>query len=120
MKEMAVYLMLILGGNASPSKSDVATALNAVGIEADEARLTQLLADVEGKDLSELLESGKSQLAKFGGGGGGGGAGGGGGGGGGGDAAAAEEKEEEVEEEAEAPTGGGGLFGDGAGGGGDY
>lgn len=114
MKELATYLMLQIGGNASPSKDDVTAALGAVGVEVDSASLDKLFADIEGKEIAELIEAGKSQLAKFGGGGGGGGGSGGG-------AAAAEEEEEEPEEEeeAEAPAGGGGLFGD-DGDGGDY
>ena len=114
MKELAVYLMLQLGGNASPSADDVTAALSAVGVEADSASLDKLFADIEGKEIAELIEAGKSQLAKFGG-------GGGGGGGSGGAGAAAEEEEEEPDEEsvAEAPAGGGGLFGD-DGDGGDY
>merc|ERR1712078_74349 len=92
--------MLQIGGNACPSKEDVTAALCAVGVEVDSASLDKLFADLEGKDIAELLEAGKSQLAKFG------------GGGGGGAADEPEEEEEEEEEEAEAPAGGGGLFGD--------
>ena len=116
MKELATYLMLQLGGNAEPSKDQVTGALSAVGVEVDSASLDKLYCDLEGKDISELLEAGKEQLAKFGG-------GGGGGGGGGAAGAAAEEvveEEPEEEEEAEAPAGGGGLFGDDGGDGGDY
>ncbi|KAG7339058.1 60S acidic ribosomal protein [Nitzschia inconspicua] len=117
MKELAVYMMLVLGGNAAPSKDDVTTALSAVGLEADSSSLDRLLGDLEGKDLGELMASGKEMLAKFGGGGGGGG-----GGAGGAAAAEAEEKAEEKVEEEEMEVGGGGdLFGGGdAGGGGDY
>eukprot|EP00536_Pseudo-nitzschia_multiseries_P000183 jgi/Psemu1/299893/fgenesh1_kg.3_\ len=114
MKELATYLMLQIGGNATPSKEDVTGALSAVGVEADAASLDKLYADLEGKDVAELIEAGKEQLAKFGGGGGGGGGGGAAAGG----AAEAEEEEEEEEEEAEAPAGGGGLFGGDEGG--DY
>ena len=73
MKEMAVYLMLVLGGNEAPSADDVTKALGAVGLEADSTALSKLLAEVEGKDLNELLEAGTARLAKIGGGGGGGG-----------------------------------------------
>ena len=100
MKEMAVYLMLVLGGNATPSKDDVTKAMSAVGMEADDARLSALVSELEGKDLDEIMEAGKERLAKFGSGGGGGGGAGGAAGGG---AEAEEEKEEEVEEE-EAPA----------------
>ena len=108
MKEMAVYLMLVLGGNASPSKDDISKALSSVGVEADDARVSTLLSELEGKDLAELMEAGTARLAKIGGGGGGGGAGGGGAAGG----DAAEEKVEEKEEEEEAEIGGAAdLFG---------
>jgi large subunit ribosomal protein LP2 len=71
MKHLATYMLLVLGGNASPSKDDVVKAMAAVGIEGDDARLDKLLADLDGKDLNELMASGKEMLAKFGGGGGG-------------------------------------------------
>jgi ribosomal protein L12E/L44/L45/RPP1/RPP2 len=106
MKHLAAYLLLQLGGRAEPSKEDVTRALSAVGIEVDEERLTKLMSDLEGKDVSELLESGRGMLATLGGGGGGGGgaAGGGGGGGDAGAAAAEQEKEPEEEEEMAAPA----------------
>lgn len=113
MKHVAAYLLLVLGGNESPSAADVTTALAAVGVEADSASLDKFLAEMEGKDLDETLAAGKELLAKFGGGGGGGG----GGAAAGGDAEEVEEeKEEEVEEEAPAATD---MFGGGDGGG-DY
>lgn len=115
MKELATYLMLQIGGNATPSKEDVTTALSSVGVEVDSVSLDKLFSDFEGKDIAELLEAGKEKLVQFGGGGGGGG-GSGGAGGDGDEAEAEEEKEEEVEEEA--PAAGGGLFGDDDGG--DY
>mmetsp|Transcript_20037 Transcript_20037/g.41719 ORF Transcript_20037/g.41719 Transcript_20037/m.41719 type:complete len:114 (+) Transcript_20037:465-806(+) len=73
MKHMAVYLMLVLGGNPTPSAADVKTALAAAGIESDDERLNALVAELEGKDIDELLTAGEGMLAKFGGGGGGGG-----------------------------------------------
>jgi large subunit ribosomal protein LP2 len=75
MKELSTYMLLVLGGNATPSAADVKAALNVVGIEADDARLSKLIAGLEGKDLNEVLEAGKELLAKFGSGGGGGGGG---------------------------------------------
>ncbi len=96
MKHVAAYLLLVLGGNESPTAADVTEALSKVGVEADEASLNKFLAEMEGKDLNEVLEAGKEKLAKFGGGGGGGGGGGAAAGG-----EAAEEEEEEKEEEEE-------------------
>ena len=114
MKHVAAYLLLVLGGNASPSADDVTAALSAVGIESDADSLSRFLAEMEGKDLEEVLAAGKEMLAKFGGGGGGGG-GASSGAAAGGEAEA--EAEPEVEEE-EAPMGGGDMFGGGDGG--DY
>jgi ribosomal protein L12E/L44/L45/RPP1/RPP2 len=119
MRHLAVYLMLQLGGNASPTKEDISKALSAVGIETDSARLDKMMAELEGKTIEELMEAGKDMLATFGGGGGGGAAAAGAGG----DAPAAAAKVEEKEEEVEMDLGGGmDMFGgeEGGGGGGDY
>ena len=115
MRHLSTYLMLVIGGNASPSASDVKTAMAAVGIEADDTRLNALIKDLEGKDLNEILAAGQELLAKFGGGGGGGG----GGAGAAADEAVEEKKEEKVEEEEMDMSGGIDMFG-GEAGGGDY
>ncbi len=54
MKHLAAYLLLGLGGNASPSASDVKEVLSSVGIDADEERLDKLIKELEGKDLQEV------------------------------------------------------------------
>ncbi|KAI1147209.1 ribosomal protein 60S [Nemania diffusa] len=99
MKHLAAYLLLGLGGNTSPSASDIKKVLDSVGIEADEDRLDTLISELKGKDINELIAEGSTKLASVpsGGGGGGGAAGGAAAGG----AAAAEEKVEEKEEEKE-------------------
>mmetsp|Transcript_25438 Transcript_25438/g.31342 ORF Transcript_25438/g.31342 Transcript_25438/m.31342 type:complete len:113 (+) Transcript_25438:88-426(+) len=112
MKHVAAYLMLKLGGNDSPSAADVTAALGTVGVEVDSDSLNRLIAELEGKDINEVLEAGKGMLAKFGGGGGGGGGGGAAGGG----EAAVEEEAPEEEEVGEAPVVD--MFGGGDGG--DY
>jgi large subunit ribosomal protein LP2 len=119
MKHLAAYLLLQLGGNETPSKEDVTKALSTVGVEVDSARLDKLLADLEGKNVAELLDTGKELLAKFGGGGGGGAAAEGGAAPEAAAAAVVEEKEEEVEMDL---GGGMDMFGgdEGGGGGGDY
>ncbi|KAM3418597.1 60S acidic ribosomal protein P2 [Cercospora zeina] len=53
MKHLAAYLLLGLGGNESPSASDIKGVLSAVGVEADEERLNKLLSELEGKNISE-------------------------------------------------------------------
>ncbi len=99
----------MLGGNESPNADDIKTILDsgayrnyttllppcyasttyhwvplslAVSIEADSERVDQLLSELEGKSIEEVIASGVSKLASVpsGGGGGGGAAAGGGGG----------------------------------------
>ena len=99
MKHLAAYLLLGLGGNASPSASDIKSVLESVSIEADDERLDKLISELEGKDINELIAEGSSKLASVpSGGAGGGGAAGGGGGGAAAEAPKEEEKEEEKEE----------------------
>lgn len=57
MKHLAAYLLLGLGGNASPSAKDVKTVLESVGIDADDERLEKLISELEGKDLQEVCRS---------------------------------------------------------------
>lgn len=54
MKHLAAYLLLGLGGNASPSAADVKAVLESVGIEADSERLEKLISELEGKDINEV------------------------------------------------------------------
>ena len=54
MKHLAAYLLLTVGGNASPSAADVKAVLESVGIEADNERLTQLISELEGKDIQTV------------------------------------------------------------------
>jgi len=100
MRHIAAYLLLQIGGNASPSCGDVKKLLSVVGIEADDERLDKLVSELEGKDVNALIAEGSSKLASVPS-GGGGGVTASSGGGGGGAAAAPEEKEEKKEEEKE-------------------
>ncbi|KAL0953612.1 hypothetical protein HGRIS_004820 [Hohenbuehelia grisea] len=63
MRHIAAYLLLQLGGNASPSAADIKKVLSAVGIEADAERLDKLISELEGKDINELIAEGSSKLA---------------------------------------------------------
>jgi large subunit ribosomal protein LP2 len=62
MRHLAAYLLLVSGGNASPSAADVTNLLAASGIEVDEERLNTLIAELAGKDVAELAELGKDKL----------------------------------------------------------
>ncbi|KAF7115665.1 hypothetical protein CNMCM5793_002905 [Aspergillus hiratsukae] len=100
MKHLAAYLLLVLAGNSTPSAEDVKDVLSSVGIDADEDRLNKLIAELEGKDLQELIAEGSAKLASVPSGGAGGAAApaAAGAAAGGAAAAPAEEKEEEKEE----------------------
>ena len=63
MRHLAAYLLLQIGGNASPSAADVKKVLGAVGIEADDERLEKLISELEGKDVNALIAEGSSKLA---------------------------------------------------------
>ncbi len=54
MKHLAAYLLLGLGGNTSPSASDIEGVLSSVGIDADKERLEKLISDLKGKDINEV------------------------------------------------------------------
>lgn len=54
MKHLGAYLLLRLGGNDSPSAKDIKDVLSSVGIDADDGRLSKLLAELKGKDLNDV------------------------------------------------------------------
>jgi large subunit ribosomal protein LP2 len=54
MKHLAAYLLLQLGGNATPSAADVTALLETVGIEPVSEQLDKLIAELEGKDINEV------------------------------------------------------------------
>jgi large subunit ribosomal protein LP2 len=54
MRYLAAYLLLQIGGNASPSADDIRKVLAAVGIEVDEDRLEKLISELQGKDVNAV------------------------------------------------------------------
>ncbi|XP_076896123.1 large ribosomal subunit protein P2-like [Bidens hawaiensis] len=101
MKVIAAYLLALLGGNTSPSAEDLKNILASVGADADEDKIELLLKEVKGKDITELIASGREKLASVPSGGGGVAVAAATGGGAAPAAAAAETKEEKVEEKEE-------------------
>ncbi|KAK8550807.1 hypothetical protein V6N13_119310 [Hibiscus sabdariffa] len=63
MKVVAAYLLAVLGGNLCPSSGDLKDILGSVGAEADDDRIELLLSQVKGKDITELIASGREKLA---------------------------------------------------------
>ncbi|XP_054816283.1 60S acidic ribosomal protein P2A-like [Prosopis cineraria] len=70
MKVIAAYLLSVLGGNAAPTADDLKYILGSVGAEIDDERIDLLLSEVNGKDITELIASGREKLASVPGGGG--------------------------------------------------
>lgn len=65
MRHLAAYLLLQIGGNASPSAKDVKDVLASVGIEADEDRLESLISELDGKDVNAVSSTYPSSAHVF-------------------------------------------------------
>ncbi|KAJ7387939.1 60S acidic ribosomal protein P2 [Desmophyllum pertusum] len=63
MRYVAAYLLATLGGNKSPSASDIKDILSSVGIDVDSERLDVVVKELSGKDIDEVIAAGKSKLA---------------------------------------------------------
>jgi large subunit ribosomal protein LP2 len=57
MRHIAAYLLLLIGGNSSPSARDIKKVLSAVGIEADDERLDTLISELEEKDINQVSDT---------------------------------------------------------------
>lgn len=57
MRYIAAYLLLQIGGKASPSKSDISKLLSTVGCETDDERLDKLLSELDGKSIDQVCSS---------------------------------------------------------------
>ncbi|XP_014664010.1 PREDICTED: LOW QUALITY PROTEIN: 60S acidic ribosomal protein P2-like [Priapulus caudatus] len=64
MRYVAAYLLAGLGGNASPSAKDIKKILGSVGIEADEDRVDKVLEELNGKDINEIIASGRRSCSQ--------------------------------------------------------
>ncbi|OQE28091.1 hypothetical protein PENFLA_c005G00313 [Penicillium flavigenum] len=104
MKYLAAYLLLALAGNEAPSAADIKDVLSSVGIDAEADRLEKVIAELQGKDLQELIAEGSTKLASVPS-GGGAAAAPAAAAAGGAEAAAEEKKEEKVEEESDEDMG---------------
>merc|ERR1712080_37145 len=103
MKYVAAVLLAQLGGNESPSASDVKSILASVGIDVDDEKLKKVIGELSGKNIDEVIAEGREKLASVPSGAGVAAAGGAAGAGGGAaeEAPAEEAKKEESEEESD-------------------
>ena len=67
MRQIAAYLLAVLGGNNNPSVEDLRKIFVAGGVDFDEERATQLINELKGKNVYEVMKAGSSKLATFGG-----------------------------------------------------
>ncbi|ORY32419.1 ribosomal protein 60S, partial [Rhizoclosmatium globosum] len=65
MKYVAAYLLATLGGNATPAAADVEKILTSVGVEVDSERVEKLIAELDGKDIAEIIAAGSAKMASL-------------------------------------------------------
>jgi len=65
MRYVAAYLLAVLGGNASPSESDVNKILSSVGIDVDDGNVKKIIGELKGKNLEELMAEGRKKLSSM-------------------------------------------------------
>ncbi|CDO94224.1 unnamed protein product [Kluyveromyces dobzhanskii CBS 2104] len=63
MKYLAAYLLIAQGGVEAPSATEIKNVLEAVGVEAEDAKIQALFTALEGKTIQELLAEGQTKLA---------------------------------------------------------
>lgn len=54
MRYVAAYMLATLGGNQTPSSSDVKKILSSVGIETDDSQVENLVSKMEGKNVDAV------------------------------------------------------------------
>ncbi|KEH42065.1 putative ribosomal protein L12 family [Medicago truncatula] len=101
MKVVAAYLLAVLGGDNTPSAKTIKDILGSVGADAEDNRIESFLSEIKGKDIAEVIASGREKLASVPSGGGGVAVAAAPASGGAAPAAAEAKKEEKVEEKEE-------------------
>ena len=101
MKNVAAYLLCVLGGNKSPSEADVKKVLEAASANVDAEAITKVVSELNGKSVYDVMDQGAEKLTAVPSGGRGSAGGAVGGAASGGAAEAPKEEEKPVEEEEE-------------------
>eukprot|EP01130_Rhizamoeba_saxonica_P005811 TRINITY_DN229_c0_g1_i1.p1 TRINITY_DN229_c0_g1~~TRINITY_DN229_c0_g1_i1.p1 ORF type:complete len:113 (-),score=47.18 TRINITY_DN229_c0_g1_i1:81-419(-) len=63
MRHLAAYLLLVLGGNQSPTADDISQLLAQGGVQSDDSKVEKLIAELSGKSLEDILEAGRAKLS---------------------------------------------------------
>lgn len=65
MRYVAAYMLAVLGGAENPTNADIEKILNSVGIEAVSDRLSQVVKQLSGKNIEELIAAGREKLSSM-------------------------------------------------------
>jgi len=63
MRNIAAYLLAVLGGNANPDAAAINKILASVGINGDAEKIEKLIAELKGKDIHQVIAEGQSKLS---------------------------------------------------------
>jgi len=66
MRIIAAYLLAVLGGNESPDAATIKKILSSVGVDAEDSRIEQLVSELKGKKIEEVISEGRNKLASVG------------------------------------------------------
>ena len=62
MRILGAYLLLVLGGNDSPSATDITSLLDEVGAKAEQEQIEKVVKELNGKDINELISQGFEKI----------------------------------------------------------
>ena len=65
MKYLAGYVLLVLGGNSSPSESDLTKFLKGINVDVNEEQVKAVVAALSGKQLHELANLGIGKISSL-------------------------------------------------------
>ncbi len=65
MKYLAGYVLLVLGGNSSPSESDLTKFLKGISVDASEEQVKAVVTALSGKQLHELANLGIGKISSL-------------------------------------------------------
>ena len=62
MKYIAAYMLIKLGGKEEVTVDDLKNIIESVGIEFDQQKAKEIVEKLQGKDLNEVIDNGKTKL----------------------------------------------------------
>lgn len=62
MKNVAAYLLAVLGGNKSPSEADVKKILEAASANVDAEAIQKVVSELNGKSVYDVMDQGAEKL----------------------------------------------------------